>query len=77
MSKKLKGLVFTALDNAYEGGYRDVAHSPEEAVAQDLMDHDADVEREVARKGASESEVAAMVQEWQISKRAILKRSAR
>ena len=65
MSKKLKGLVFTALDNALEGGYAGVVGAAPEAEARSLMDYDADVADEVERLGAGEVEVAAAVREWQ------------
>lgn len=61
MSKKLKGLVCTALDNAYEGGYEEIAREKPGDVALSLQDYDADV----ANSGASVMDIVPYVEAWQ------------
>lgn len=69
MSKKLRGLVFTALDNAYEGGYESVLTNNAAREAQSLMDHDADVGDWCQQNGDTEDDVAVLVREWQRNKK--------
>jgi hypothetical protein len=70
--KKLLGLVFTSLDNAYEGGYAEVACEEPEVEARSLLGFDADVAAEAARVRVGEKEVAELVQAWQMQKDADL-----
>lgn len=70
MSKKIKGLVFTALDNAYEGGYEDVINAKPEDEAINLLDYDADIaEYRDRHKDFGVMDLVPLVEEWQRQKK--------